>query len=477
MNRTGRLLFALLLGVMGIGLHGTAWAAEAASGTADLEKIQVLDLATAARMAVADNPGLAAARFRVEQAREVLSQARSQYWPRFDLAASGTRLDMSDREYESQTAVYQGLAGIYQALGMSSTVPSLDNPEDYYRASLTASWILFNGFARKFNVASAAYGAQAAEAARDDARRLLLQAVTGAFLSAQLSLENIAIARADEAFNQRQLTEAKLRYEVGTGALSDVLNFEVRVNTAQSSRIVAERTYQTDRIALAALLGLPQARLPEQTRLAPLEAVTPDRMEKPEFSRVLDAAMVQRPDLTQNERVVQQAEAAAKVKKAEYYSPTLSLAASYNGERTEDPGFESEDFGNSVGINLAYNIFAGGLYRAQYQQARARLSEAEKSRENVRINIASQVRTDIERVLSAQKQLLLQRKNAELVQKNRDLVEKEYKAGVGSLVRLNEAQRDLIGAQVQLALAQTTLHQAWYDLKSATGQILKEFSP
>lgn len=259
--------------------------------------------------------------------------------------------------------------------------------------------------------------------------------------------------------------------------MSDVLNFEVRVNTAQSDLIVAERTYQTDRIALAALLGLPQASLPAHTRLAPLEAVRPDRLEKPEFGRMLEDAMAQRPDLIQSDSVVQQAEAAAKAKKAEYYYPTLSLAASYDGERTEDLDFQGEDFGNSVGLILSYNIFAGGLYRAQYQEARARLSEAEKGLEKARIDIASQVRTNIERVLSAQKQLLLQRKNAELVQKNRDLVEKEYKAGVGSLVRLNEAQRDLIAAQVRLALAQTTLHQAWYDLKSATGQILTEFTP
>jgi len=56
-------------------------------------------------------------------------------------------------------------------------------------------------------------------------------------------------------------------------------------------------------------------------------------------------------------------------------------------------------------------------------------------------------------------------------------VEKEYKAGVGSLVRLNEAQRDLTAAQVRLALAQTAVHQAWYDLWSATGQILTKLTP
>jgi outer membrane protein len=72
--------------------------------------------------------------------------------------------------------------------------------------------------------------------------------------------------------------------------------------------------------------------------------------------------------------------------------------------------------------------------------------------------------------------LILQRSNAELVKQNRDLVEKEYAAGQTSLVRLNEAQRDLINAQSQMAVALVSLKQAWQDLKAATGEILIPFS-
>lgn len=461
MNRMVCFLSAIVLTVAGYGWCGSALAAEAGPGKIDLEQIKVLDLATAAKIALAENPTLAVAQARVEQAREAVNQARSAYWPRFDLIASGSRVDLSDSELESQQALYQ-LFGV-----------TVKDPEDYYRASLTASWVLFDGFARKFNVAAATYGEQSVAAAREDTRRLLLQTVANAYLSAQLSLEGIAIAKADEAFNRRQLTEAKLRYEVGTGALSDVLNFEVRVNTAQSDLIVAERAYRTDRIVLASLLGVPDSRLPEDTKLAPLEAISSERLQPPDFESILEIAFAQRPDLMQIDRAVQQAEADIKVSEGNFY-PVLSLAASYDGERTEDLGFKSEDFGNTVGINLSYNIFAGGLHKAQHQQAKARLHEVEKSRENLKINISSQVQTSIERVLSAQKQLLLQRSNAELVQRNRDLVEKEYKAGVGSLVRLNEAQRDLIAAQVRLATSQAAVYRAWYDLQSATGQILTE---
>ncbi len=191
---------------------------------------------------------------------------------------------------------------------------------------------------------------------------------------------------------------------------------------------------------------------------------------------MIESAYAHRPDLEQNDWGVLQAEADVKAKRGNYF-PTLSLNASYDGERTDDLGFENDDFGSSVGINLSYNIFAGGLFHAQQQEAKMRLKEAEKSRENLKINITSEVRTSAEQVLSSQKQLLLERKNAQLVQKNRDLVEKEYKAGVGSLVRLNEAQRDLTAAQVRLAAAQVALRQAWNDLWNATGQIKAELAP
>jgi TolC family type I secretion outer membrane protein len=453
-------LIAIGVGLMVLGWCQTGWSEPSPSSASDLKNIKVLDLQTAARIALEDNPSLAAARARVGQAREAVRQARSAYWPRFDLTASQTRVDLSDNAVAAQAA-------INQAMGLGVSV---SNPEDYYRAGVAASWLIFDGFTRWFNLAAAKHGEQSSAAARNDARRLLLQAVSSAFVSAQLSLENVAIAKADEAFNQRQLTEAKLRHKVGTGALSDVLNFEVKANSAKSDRIVAERTYETSRIGLAALLGIESARLPQDTQLESLEEASAAELEMPQLDQLLEDAHTRRPDLLQNDWIVRQAEADVKAKRGSYY-PTLSLAASYNSESTDDFGLESDDFGTSVGVNLSYNIFAGGLFHARHQEAKMRLREAEKGRENVKINVTSEVQTTTQRLLSAQKQLLLQRTNARLVQKNRDLVEKEYKAGVGSLVRLNEAQRDLTAAQVRLAAAQVALRQAWYDLWSATGQI------
>ena len=81
------------------------------------------------------------------------------------------------------------------------------------------------------------------------------------------------------------------------------------------------------------------------------------------------------------------------------------------------------------------------------------LAEAQSSLENTKINVKAAVASDVATLISAQEQLALQRSNATLVQQVRDLVEKEYAAGQASLVRLNEAQRDLVAAHGNLALS------------------------
>ena len=261
---------------------------------------------------------------------------------------------------------------------------------------------------------------------------------------------------------------------MGTGALSDVLNFQIRGNSAQSLRIQQDRTYREGLISLAALLGVPQGRLPERVRLADLAPTTDEELAVPQNSELVETAMRLRPDLKRGEMIVQQAEAGVQVARAGYF-PTVALSAAYSGERTEDIDFEGDDFGNSVGLGLNWNLFSGGLTRARHGEAKARLYETERALEDANVQVASEVQKIANQISAAQEQLLLQETNTQLVQQQRDLVEKEYKAGVGSLVRLNEAQRDLTVSQAQLALARVALRFSWYDLQTATGQILEKF--
>ncbi|MBW1806020.1 MAG: TolC family protein, partial [Deltaproteobacteria bacterium] len=192
----------------------------------------------------------------------------------------------------------------------------------------------------------------------------------------------------------------------------------------------------------------------------------------PEISpHMIEYAMKHRPDILQLDYLVRQADSNIGTTKAGFY-PAINLSASIDGDRTEDGRFEQDDYGKSVGVSLSYNLFAGGYNRAKVREATAKKAEAERNLENVRISVEADVMSSIVELRSAQEQLALQRSNATLVQRNRDLVEKEYAAGQTSLVRLNEAQRNLITAQSRLALALVSMRQAWQNLEASTGKNL-----
>ncbi|WP_372680502.1 TolC family protein, partial [Desulfosarcina sp.] len=400
----------------------------AGAGAVDWAAMSTLDLEAAVEIALAGNPGLEAAAARVRQAKAQLDQARSTYWPRLDANASGARVDLSENAYQESLA----LARLF------SPSASIADPEEYYTADLTASWTLFDGFERKFSNASARYGEQSSAAALNDARRLLISAVAFSYYSAQLALENVSIARADEEFNQRQLADAEARQRVGTGALSDVLNFQVRKNQAKTTRINQEYQYEIALYGLAALLGRPDSRLPGHVQLGRLSPETTVELARPAVEDLIADAMDRRPDIQQTQWGIKQAEAQVKIAQSDYY-PTVVLAGSLDGERVDDPGFGQDDFGNRIQVGLSYNLFAGGFTRAKVREVRQRQIELEKSLEELVLSTTSDIRSSAALVVTAQTQVALQRENVDLVQRTRDLVEKEYNAGQGSLVRLNEA--------------------------------------
>jgi len=445
---------------MGLGLLFAPPTVPAVS-TADISEVQVLDLETARHIAMSENPSLGAARDRVLQARERVNQARSAYYPRLDATGSGVRVRRPENELDGTD-------------NLPLPFEPLDKRENIYDAGLQATYILFNGFERRFSNQSSELGAKSSRQAFADVRRLLLQAVASSYYDAQLAQENIRIAEADAAFNRRQVEDAQARRQAGTGSLSDVLNFEVQVNRARFEVIRARRQYEVSMAVLAALLGVPQGRFPASLELAPLRDESDAELDFPDPQPMVDYAVAHRPDVLEGEFRVQQTRADLGVARSEFY-PSVDLSGTVDGSRQGDAGFEEDDFGYSVGVFLRYNLFAGGASLARLRETRLRLAENENRLEDTVIGVRAEVRQALADLELAQESVRLERSNAALVQRNRNLVEKEYQAGQASLVRLNEAQRDLVQAQSRLALAIVSLRRAWENLETVTAEILTNY--
>ncbi len=440
-------------------------AAEAANSVLNLESIEVLDLPTAQRIGLLQNPNLMAASERVNQASARVRLAQAAYWPTLEGEANYRREEISNNKRKGQV-----ITG-----GQTVRVGYADDSTNIYRVEMITTWTVFDGFRRHYDNARARFGEEENLASLMEARRLLLSAIADNYYVAQLALENIAIADADEEFNTRQLEEARARMRVGTGSLSDVLNFEVQVNAARSARNGFERDYRLAMIGLAALMGIPDAGLPETLKLSALQPETDKDLAAPTDTENIVFALDNRTDIVRDQSIVNQAEAGVGIARSQYW-PELEFRASVDAEQDNSPDYEKDDLGSTVGLFLSYPLFTGGERRARLAEARFQKNEAEDNLDATRIAVASEVREAIANVVTAQRELLLQQNNAQLVKRNRDLVDKEFNAGQASLVRLNEAQRDLNQATSQLALARVGLRQTWKNLDVATGRILLPFN-
>ena len=415
----------------------------------------ILDLATARQIALADNPGLAAARERIAQAQARIKAAKSSWWPSLDLNAGGSRTRLSTNGYDQAVDLAM----------LSGT--TADRTQESYRAGLNATWVLFDGFRRKFSDEMARLDEKAGISSLENSRRLLVQAVTAAYFNAQLATSRVTIAQADTDFYQDQLSEAEARHRVGSGRLSDVLNIRVRINAARAALLTARREREAALYGLAALMGIDNARLPEHPELEPMDE-DPKIGGECKVEELIALALGNRPDIREAEIRLRQLDAGLHQAKAPFY-PAVVLGGGISAGPSDESSLDSDDISSTVSLNLTWNLFRGGGDRARQAELLAQKREATYRLQDLRNTIAAEVRQAVAMVSATAEQVELQRRTVELVGKNRDLTEQEYRAGQTTLTRLNEAQRDLITTRGRLAQALVGFRQAQLNLETVTG--------
>ena len=479
----------------------------AAAPSTDVIPLEVvLDLEAAQRRALEDNPTLQAAGERVAQAEQLAKQALSAYFPQIDASYSiaytwlpGYLVDPAQEALDQAQGALGDLRNQFRFGTLAANVPltasqrhdirqgfasadaflgelsdRLDDPLESHTIGVTAGYLVFDGFARKFRLAQARYGIKEVEAARLDGQRLLLSAVARAYYGVQLARENMTIVQSDLAFNESLLADARVLRERGRGALSDELNFEVAVSAARTGLLEARKQYESARIALATLMAMPDAVLPENVRVAPLADETPAQLQPPEDQPLLARALEQRPDVDRSELTVKRSQAATRQEAAEF-SPKVAAFVNYESQRFDGFRLDEDDFTTTVGVNVSYNLFSGGRRLAAVREKKHASREAELMLRDRELQVTSEVQLALLDLRTAQQQLVLQRTTLQSVQKNRDLVAKSYEAGKELLVRLNQAQRDLVRAQARLALSRVELQRLWYELETATADNLARF--
>ena len=411
-----------------------------------LKDITVLSLRDAQKIAIKNNPTYIAAYHAVEAARMKYLQAWGAYSP---TVTAGYSL-----AYTPQWNIISG-----------------PNPRaDFFTQGVTAraDLLIFDGLSRFFKLKAAKSGFDYQARMEEDACRNMMEAVAYAYNAVLLAIENRRIALEDRDFQKSSLENTRHKFEAGAAPLSDVLNFEIYVNSAEVSLVAADYQYEVAIYALAQLMGYPEGTLPSTVKF-PTDYKT-TFADLPAVEIYLDAALANRPDLKAYREQLNIAK--YQVYQAwGAYSPVVKgfFQFNYGFSDIDNRTVRNETSEIGVGFTAEWTLFNGAIRLNKLREAKAQRAVAEYQVAEKWFAVVSEVRSAYANYVQNVRKTRLFAKIRSLSAEQRNLVDEEYKAGKAELTRLNEAQRDLVEAETSLASSYISIQNAKAQLTSVVG--------
>jgi outer membrane protein TolC len=374
-----------------------------------------LTLDEALSRAVEANHDLAAARAKLQQARQGVWKAWSGYLPQ--ITASGTYL----RTPEVSLALGPISATIQPAEQLSGNVQATQ------ALVVPMLWGMIN---------AATHGANAAEAGVEAARREILFGVSQLFYGTASLKKVLEVQQRLFEVAKKHERDADVRYRAGTIAKVGLLIAQFERSRAEQDLLRSTNGYQGMKLALATALDRP----------ADFEVVEPAEPVLPADLLSFEAqALRERPDV----KSAREAEAAARGARAGTvgkYLPSLAAFGKYS--RTDPAGLIGPPETWAVGLAASWNLFDGGLREAELREANGRIAEAEATRKGTEAKALLEVRQVMLDLQNARANVQKAQEQRDLARENQRLIDVSYAAGAATALEQADAQVKLRGAEV-----------------------------
>ena len=290
-------------------------------------------------------------------------------------------------------------------------------------------------------------------------QRVALEAATAYFgVLRAISLAGVAQAALDRTRQEQERLESLV--EVGEAAKKEIPRARAEVAAAEVDAIAAQNAVEDALSVLRNVLGLAQDTKIELTDTL----ASPEPL--PDLAALVEEAYRRRPDLRQAELQVESAEQALKLAEIQR-GVTISADAAYDLRVHPNPLGRSW----SLGLSASYPLFDAGASKARVEEARAAVVSAEARLEQLRRDIALQVKQAYIQADEARSRLQAADRGVEAARESLAAAEGSLAAQVGIFL-------EVVAAQVGLTQAESRRVQALYDynvakarLQYAVGQI------
>lgn len=334
---------------------------------------------------------------------------------------------------------------------------------DYAGVGVTLNYLLFDFGARDAQTDAARAALEAANRAQDSVVNTVFLAAVQNYYQYFAAVALVEAQHQAENAARHSFNAANARYRVGTITKADVLQAQTAYSQARLNRLRAEGDMRQAQGALMNIMGLPaDAGI---AVAAPTERVAAVDMQQ-SVRRLIETAQRQRPDLQAAQAQLRAAQANVKVAAAAG-RPSLSVSAGNNYQRSD----RVDGTGASVALNLAIPLFTGYNTAYKIRAAQELVGVRAAQQAGLANNIALQVwrawqnLTTEESALGASEDLLTS------AAASAQLALGRYRAGVGNILDVLNAQSSLASARNQRIQVVYNWRLAKVALAQALGQL------
>jgi outer membrane protein TolC len=315
-------------------------------------------------------------------------------------------------------------------------IPSIAGPFGYQNVRAYLQQTVYDRTSLK-NLKSAAESQKAAELSAEDARNLVVQAVSNAYLGIISDSARVDAIQAELNTAQALFDRATDQKNAGTVPGIDVLRAEVQLRTEQQRLVAQKNQVEKDKLILARAIGLPAGQRFDVTDLLPFAPLTTA------IDDLLKQAYDHRADFRAAQANVRAAEYAVDAARAEHYWPSVIVQADYGDVGTT---LANSHGTYSLLAGVRFPIYAGGRAASDINQAGAALRTKKNALEDLRGRIDYEVRNALLDLQSAADQVTVAKTNVDLATETVVEARDRFAAGVTDNIEVVQAQQLLAAA-------------------------------
>ena len=293
-------------------------------------------------------------------------------------------------------------------------------------------------------------------------------------LAAQDTLESEQAAR---AAIEKQLDQARKRYEVGLIAITDVQEAQAAFDQSIASEISAKRNLATTKELLREITDSYPEELQKPNTNMPL--IMPNPQSENEW---VNTALQQNLNLLSAQVGTEVGRNEVNIQKSGHY-PTLGLQASKrdmdNNSMRSDSGSpfspaDTENISEGVGLQLNIPIYSGGQTSSRVRQAVAQHRSAKEKLERIARETTRKARDAYLGIISGIATVKALEQSVKSSTTALQATEAGYEVGTRTTVDVLDARRRLYSAQTNLAISKYDYLKNIIRLKQAAGTLSRE---